>query len=327
MHRQLFEHHPTVGYRFIPEIKARNLHESGGYLIQTNNIGFRDHKKLNTHYTGQRIFWFGDSFTAGDGVSNGKRFTDILDAKHREIDVFNFGLSGSGTDQQYLIYRNLLSSYPCDLIVVTVLVENIRRVNSHYRFFLNSDNEMICYQKPYFRLNDTGDLVLLNVPVDKKQYKPDELPTEERKFIDKGGRFYQVRKLLQHEKVKTLAQKISRFQPVPEYNSSATSEWQLMRAILRKWAEEAHCPFLVVPLPLYQHLEETSSSAAYQKRFAELAVLPNMNIYDPLPELKKYPIEERRKFRFKKDIHLTPYGHSAIADILAKPVCSILQNQ
>jgi len=326
LHRQLFTYHPNIGYKFIPNIKARNLHESGGYLIQTNNVGFREHKDLRNQHSGKRIFWFGDSFTAGDGVSNGKRFTDLLDKKIENADIFNFGLSGSGTDQQYLIFNEIKDQYACDGIVITVLVENIRRVNAHYRFFLNGQDDMMCYQKPYFKLNGNEDLKLRHVPVDKKQYKLEELPPEERRFVDKGGKYYQIRKLLQNNAVKKLAQKISRFQPVPEYDDPQSNAWLLMKAILTKWAKEADCPLLVVPLPLYQHLEGTSSALSYQKRFKELNVVENITVFDPLSELQKYTLKERRKFRFKKDIHLTPFGHQALANILEYPVTQLLNN-
>ena len=39
--RQLFEYNDVLGYRFIPNIKARIQHESGGYLLKTNSSGFR----------------------------------------------------------------------------------------------------------------------------------------------------------------------------------------------------------------------------------------------------------------------------------------------
>ena len=39
--RQIFEYNDVLGYRFIPNIKARIQHESGGYLLRTNDCGFR----------------------------------------------------------------------------------------------------------------------------------------------------------------------------------------------------------------------------------------------------------------------------------------------
>ena len=40
MNRQLFRHHDTIGYLFVPGIKARVEHEAGGYLLRTNREGF-----------------------------------------------------------------------------------------------------------------------------------------------------------------------------------------------------------------------------------------------------------------------------------------------
>ena len=41
MRRQLLKYDPIIGYRFIPNLKARVPHEGGGYLIRTNEYGFR----------------------------------------------------------------------------------------------------------------------------------------------------------------------------------------------------------------------------------------------------------------------------------------------
>ena len=45
-------------------------------------------------------FHNGDSFTAADGVSNRQRYSDLLEARLPGIEVYNFGLPGTGTDQQ-----------------------------------------------------------------------------------------------------------------------------------------------------------------------------------------------------------------------------------
>ena len=43
--------------------------------------------------------------TAGDGVNNGKRYTDLLESRLEGAEVLNFGMPGSGPDQQYLAYQ------------------------------------------------------------------------------------------------------------------------------------------------------------------------------------------------------------------------------
>ena len=107
MNKQIFEYHPLIGYKFIPDLKTRIQHEAGGYLLRTNNWGFRSEhdftveKKADT----KRILFFGDSFTAGDGVSNKSRYTDLLGLSLPNTEIFNFGLPGSGTDQQFILFQ------------------------------------------------------------------------------------------------------------------------------------------------------------------------------------------------------------------------------
>ena len=107
MARQLFEYHPIIGYRFIPGLKVRIPHESGGYLVRVNETGFRSNHEFTKEKQKNisRVILFGDSYTAGEGVSNEFRYSDVLEKNLANTEVYNFGLPGSGTDQQYLIYQ------------------------------------------------------------------------------------------------------------------------------------------------------------------------------------------------------------------------------
>jgi carbamoyltransferase len=139
MNRIQFEYHPIVGYKFIADLRSRIQHEGGGYFVKTNNLGFRSDTNFQEGKAGKkRILVFGDSFTAGDGVSNKFRYTDLLE-KDCDCEVYNFGLPGSGTDQQYLLYKEYAPKFDHDLLIISVLVENIRRVNAQYRYYLGAE--------------------------------------------------------------------------------------------------------------------------------------------------------------------------------------------
>src|SRR3954462_14588259 len=137
--RQIYEYHPVIGFRFIPQTKARLPHEGGGYLIRTNECGFRcDHPFRRERTPGKhRILLFDDSFTAGEGVSNGQRYGDHLERLLPNLEVYNFGLPATGLDQHYLIYQEYAQHIVHDLLIIAVFVENVRRVGSRYRYFLN----------------------------------------------------------------------------------------------------------------------------------------------------------------------------------------------
>jgi lysophospholipase L1-like esterase len=317
MNRQLFEYHPTIGYKFIAGLKARIQHEAGGYLLRTNNAGFRSEIefKQEREEGKKKILFFGDSYTAGDGVSNKYRFTDLLNELLPSTEIYNFGLSGSGTDQQHLLYKEYGHKIDYDLLVIVVLVENIRRVKSHYRYYYNDQGEKMVYQKPYFELID-GKLNLRNVPVNPNPLRMEDLPAHEQGKVDTGGNFEWVRSTINKLGLREVAQRISGYQPVPEYNKSNSEEWLVMSEILKEWSALAKSKVLIVPFPLYHHVEETSDPVRYQKRFAELSSISNCTVFDPLSDLKKYSMKERKAFRFKNDIHPTPECHKAVAESL-----------
>ncbi len=318
MSRQLFEYHPVIGYRFVPNLKARVAHESGGYLVQTNESGFRSNRAFVRERTPgtRRVLLFGDSFTAGDGVSNGRRYSEGLEAKVRDLEVYNYGLSGTGTDQQYLAWRELARGVEHDAVVIAVLVENVRRVMARYRRYHDASGRERNYAKPYYTL-DGDALSLHNVPPRKEPFEESELPPEEREAVDRGGRFALLRQVVTAVGAKDVVQRLTRYQPVPDYDSPTTPGWRLMRAILTQWARASERPVLLMPLPLYQHVEETCDATGYQSRFRELAAELGCALHDPLPDLLRYPMEQRRRFRFAEDVHPTPEGHEALAASLA----------
>lgn len=320
MARQIFEHHPTLGYRFVPGIKAR-VPQGPGYLIRTNNLGFRcDHEVREDPPPGlRRLLLFGDSFTAGDGVSNGQRFGDRVERGIADLQVVNFGLPGSGTDQHYLIWKEYARGLSCDLVLIAVLVENIRRVVARYRYYEDARGEKVVYAKPYYVLAGDG-LELRGVPVPRRPIPEAQLSDEERGTVDRGGRFEKLREVVNQLGLREMAQRVTRYQPVPEYNDERHPAWQLMRAILVDWIAQVEQPVLLVPIPLYQFVEETSDPTSYQRRFAELARATGARLHDPLPDLLRLPAATRRSFRLDRDPHLTPAGHEALADSLIPAV-------
>ena len=101
-----------------------------------------------------------------------------------------------------------------------------------------------------------------------------------------------------------------------------------MRAIIKKWTAESKTKIVIFPIPVYHYIEKTSSSEACRERFKELNFLPNIHVHDPLSDLLKYTEDDRRGFRFKKDIHPTPALHKALAISLEsaiKPIISYIK--
>tara|TARA_B100000315_G_C14583721_1_gene591842 strand:- start:386 stop:1366 length:981 start_codon:yes stop_codon:yes gene_type:complete len=318
--RSLFKYHSVIGYTFIPNLKARVNHEGGGYLIQTNSDGFRckhefiKKKKKNTY----RILFFGDSFTAGDGVSNEFRFSDLLESDLKNTEILNFGLSGTGVDQQYLIFRDFASDLDYDLVVISPMLENIRRNVVRFRPHVSHTGRNLFMQKPYYEINNIGELDLNNVPVPKKSITLDQLPQNEK--VNLYGNHNRLRLFMNKlgSKQKDIVQKITKHEPLTSYDSSDNPDWVLMKAIIEKWISNIKTKIIICPLPIYHYVEELNSPNGYIERFYELHKPPEVIFHNILPTLLKYSTNEKRLFRFKNDAHPTKVGHKAYAKSLSR---------
>jgi len=311
-------YHPQIGYRFIPGLQTRELHEGGGFLLRTNGAGYRcSHEFEKQKKTGTfRILLFGDSYTAGMGVNDQARYGEQLEGLRPGVEVFNFGLPGSGTDMQYMSWRTDAQGIEHDLVVISVMVENILRIVQTHRPYLTLEGEELLFAKPYFELAEDDSISLRHVPVPKEARSTDE------NLADSDQRFLALRNFVNKlgPRVKDQVQRVSRYQPLPTYDRSDDPAWRLMKAILNHWTREISKPVIIMPIPLYHYVEGTASPKAYQARFRELSDPPHVTIHDPLPDFHRFDTAERRGFRFERDCHLTASAHRVLAESLASAI-------
>lgn len=321
MWQKMYRYHPVVGWLKMPEKQFRLPFADGVFRYRTNAAGFRGNGEFSIEKPPgtKRILVFGDSFTEGGCVDDGARYTDRLQ-ESLGVEVYNFGISGTGTDQQYLIYREIGSRYDHDLVVVGVWAENIRRNVSASRVHSDQDGTHFLTPKPYFTLVGDEGLELQNQPV------PRAVPVEgaddvHLEGVDPGTLGRQGLKGAVADALtrlgpgpKRVAQRLSRWQPYPEYDDPDGDPWRITRRILETWTAESAVPVVVLPIPVYQYVERTAPSDSVRDRFSELHHPPDAYVHDPLPDLWRYPKSERRAFRFPHDHHFTPAGHQALAD-------------
>jgi carbamoyltransferase len=163
------------------------------------------------------------------------------------------------------------------------------------------------------------------VPPRREPYDERDMSADDAAKVDQGGRFLMLRKLAAALGVRETLQKLTRYQPLPHYDSASHPDWLLMRALLTHWVTSLHRPVLLMPLPLPQHLDETCDPSGYQARFAELARDLGCRLHDPLPDLLRIPADERRRLRWEQDIHFTPSGHAALAASMQPVLSDMLQ--
>jgi len=152
-----YRHDPELGWAPVPSSEFTVTAERP-IRAKHNSLGLRD---IELAPSGKpRILLVGDSFVWGNDVEADERFTDLLRKALPNYDIVNAGVSGYGTDQQFLWLKRLWDRVEPAVVVLMFTVVNDRWDNiSNVRY----DG----YFKPYFATAPDGQLVLSGQPVPK----------------------------------------------------------------------------------------------------------------------------------------------------------------
>jgi len=133
---------------------ARTIH------VQHNSLGLRD---IEFHLDAKpTIMFLGDSFVWGLDAEADERFTELLRTRISSHKIVAAGVSGYGTDQEYLLLQRLWPKIQPAVVVLMFCTQNDRLDNS-------TNIRYEGYQKPYFTIASDGSLVLEGQPVPKSR--------------------------------------------------------------------------------------------------------------------------------------------------------------
>jgi lysophospholipase L1-like esterase len=157
--RQYWQHDPLLGWRHRPGQDGAHAHADFRVGVSINALGLRDRERKQEPPPGRRrLLLLGDSFAWGYGVEARERFGDRLEERHPEWEVVNAGVSGWGTDQQLLWFREEGRALRPDAVLLLF----------HPNDFLdNHASSRYGYRKPLF-VADGERLVLTEVPVPRR---------------------------------------------------------------------------------------------------------------------------------------------------------------
>jgi GDSL-like lipase/acylhydrolase family protein len=150
-----YRHDPELGWAPIPGststvTNARTIH------AQHNRLGFRDIEYERD--TRPVLLFLGDSFVWGVDAEASERFTDLLRERISNYHTVNAGVSGYGTDQEYLLLQRIWSDIKPEMVVLVFCTDNDRADN---RTNIRYDG----YRRPYFVPGPAGGLALDGQPV------------------------------------------------------------------------------------------------------------------------------------------------------------------
>ena len=165
--RLLLEHdEKNLTYRYDSELgwfpianSNKTFTGSRTIHVEHNARGFRDIE----HVVGAkpRMMVLGDSFVWGYDVEQPERFTEKLRSRLPGWSVYNLGVSGYGTDQEYLLLKREFAFYKPQIVFLVFCRDNDEDDNTH-------NARYGAYYKPYFTI-DSDSLTLRGVPVPRSE--------------------------------------------------------------------------------------------------------------------------------------------------------------
>lgn len=155
----LYENKPNARFPYISDTDGYHVD------ISINSSGFRDDEFSEAKEEGiLRIAVLGDSFEEALQVNLGDTWQKILARKleaelGKKVEVYNFGVSGYGTDQEWLTLREKVWKFKPDLVILAFTTNDIGDTFKNRLVILEDGNLVL--KKPNERLggNWLGKLV------------------------------------------------------------------------------------------------------------------------------------------------------------------------
>ena len=274
-----------------------------GDLVHQNQVGLRasDNVQLKKTSSRKRVLVLGDSYVWGVGASQEELFSNP-EVYGTNDELINCGVSGYGTDQEYLFYLHAGQRFDVDQVVLAFTLYNDVENNLNPKQY--------GYLKPYFTLNG-GQLMLHN---DHVRYS--RLDSFFRN-LNQESRVWNVAR----EGFDEFFSKLLRKPRTPLATEVVVSEAdrkgiELTLAILKRLneaVEARHAEFYVVFIPYKPRVE---SHLPGNHPFAPIiaAGLTRMGVHyrEPYPEFLKSAIDGVDPFNVDNN-HFNAAGHALFA--------------
>ena len=274
-----------------------------GCLVHQNQFGLRapDDIQLKNTSGRKRVLVLGDSYVWGFNATQEDLFT-ARQVYGTDDELINGGVSGYGTDQEYLFYLREGKKFDVDEVVLAFTLYNDVENN------LNS--KQYSYLKPYFALN-AGQLVLHNDHVRYSMVK---------NFFRTMIRVSRVYNLCHHGVnglIKTLVRKPEKTLDADVVVSDADHKGiELTLAILKRLKEAVEArraKLLVVFIPYKPRVEQhLPGNHPFAPLLAEGLTRMGISYREPYPEFLKSAIAGVDPFNVR-DNHFNAAGHALFA--------------
>jgi SAM-dependent methyltransferase len=294
-----------LGWAPLENITAVHNGKRATSIVHQNQYGMRgpDDIQLNKTSGKKRVLVLGDSYVWGYGVDQSKLFS-APEVHRTDEEILNFGVSGYGTDQEYLLYLRNGKDFVVDEVVVAFTPYN--------DVANNLASEQYSYLKPYFTL-EGGQLVLHDNHVRKKQFNSiaNALNRHSRVLNASSELLRKVEDALNPAKPKEFAS-----ETVTDRDRAGVD---LTVAILKKLQEAVaahHAEFYVIFIPYKPHIEKhVTDNHPLVPLIAAGLTRAGISYREPYPEFLKAAVAGSHPFN-DPDNHFSAEGHALFAKFL-----------
>ena len=156
---KFYEFDHRLGWRNSPNRFGKYTRDEFSYKISINSYGMRYKDfSIDLSNSRKRIAVLGDSFTWGIGVSNQERYTEIVENKtSNKFELLNFGVSGYGPIQHYLLVDEILDKFKPEVLLITFCLSNDFADNVLWKRY--------DYYKPYVRVDELYPIKVSGYPL------------------------------------------------------------------------------------------------------------------------------------------------------------------
>src|SRR5262245_40252774 len=163
---EAYQFDSELGWLPVPNAASQQTTGNRTISVKHNSLGLRERELSDT--APDKILLLGDSFTYGYDAEVNERFSDLLQKELPQYGIVNAGVSGYGTDQEFLLMKRLWNDIRPKLVVLTFCVDNDRDDNS-------SSFRYRKYYKPYFVRTHEGEWQVRGYPLPR--LTPDDIPS------------------------------------------------------------------------------------------------------------------------------------------------------
>ena len=320
-----------TGWTFRPN----SIRQGGAFTI--NGAGIRSQRDYDQAPPSDtlRIAVFGDSFTAGDDVSDGEVWAFLLERELHEAgiraEVLNFGVGAYGMGQAYLRWQRLGKDFAPDIVIFGLQPENLKRNVNVFRQLLHRSGPP--FSKPRFALIDDK-LQLLNAPA----IPPEKLMDVFENFNDHPlapfefyyrSRFHAARWWSASRLLSLAIEALRRADDEPGIYTPGSEGGELGKAILDAFAHDvldAGAEFIVIHLPLQSHLKRYFSDLPRPRPLYNFLLEHSRQSYRYIPfEEHLEPMHVDDAF-WSATKHYGPRIHALLATVVADKISACVDS-